>query len=88
MFFSLSPTPTDGSLTALPAFEEFYASRAHATSVSQGRSQAQSRRNTMFTRGGLRPTKAALGDDERRVQMPLSRRTLWIGTALLILAAK
>jgi hypothetical protein len=41
----------------------------------------------MFTRGGLRPTKAALGDDERRVQMPLSRRTLWIGTALLILAA-
>ena len=38
MFFSLSPTPTDGSFTALPAFEEFYASRAQATSTSHGRS--------------------------------------------------
>jgi hypothetical protein len=65
MFFSLPPTPTDGSLAALPAFEEFYASRAHATSVSQRRSRPR----PALLIPGLPPEQPEVTSGERRVQV-------------------
>ncbi len=55
MFFSLSPTPTDRSLAALPAFEEFYASLAHAT-VSHRDAPGHARR---YRFDGFRPSSRA-----------------------------